>query len=113
MAAAFGMGSDGELDLPRLSEFRGIAEDVEEGLPDFCEVALHAAYVLGHFDGERIAVLLHGWLHGGFHVANHRGDFDILAVDGHLARLDFGQVEDIVDEFEQMLAGGLYFFEIR
>ncbi len=41
-------------------------------------------------------------LHGGGHVARHRLDIEGLREDLHLAALDLGQVEHVVDQAEQV-----------
>ena len=39
------------------------------------------------------------------HLADHLGDVDGLVIGSHLPGLNFGEVEDVVDEREQVLAG--------
>ena len=44
-------------------------------------------------------------LHGCRGVLNHACDIELLDVQFQAAGLDLGEIENLIDEFEQMLAG--------
>ena len=46
------------------------------------------------------------------HLVDQLGEEHLLQIDVHPSGLDLGQIEDVVDEAEQVLAGGLDLGEV-
>ena len=93
---------------PSRRELHRVREQVEEDLlqPPFVEP--HASARAGSI----VAVMLTLRLRGeAFHHPLDRGDglaqVELVRAQLHLARLDLRQVEDVVDQLEQMVAGGV------
>ncbi len=85
-----------------LGELRRVAQEVEQDLPKLGDVGMHRAEARLHAQCEFVALLGHESLHGRGHVARHRLDIEGLREDLHLAALDLGQVEHVVDQAEQV-----------
>ncbi len=96
-------------DIALLGEFDGVVEDVDENLLDPPLVAVVAA-------GEgAVALVLHdepsfggGHVHHAHHLAHHCFQVVIRIHQLHLARLYLGQVQNVIDDGQQVLGGGLY-----
>ena len=73
---------------------------------------MHRAEVGAEHEFQPVGVLLDQRPHRSRHVAHHRLDLEVLAVQFHLAGLDLRQVEDVVDQRQQVLAGGVNPLEI-
>jgi hypothetical protein len=58
-------------------------------------------------DGEAQALLLGDGAERAVHVVAHLAESDVGDVDVHLSCLDLRQVEDVVDQREQVAAGGV------
>src|ERR1035437_477743 len=84
---------DLEPDLAFLGEFRGIAEQVEEHLPDLGLVGAQGAKSFGAVNHEAIIVLRHQWLDGGDDLLDQSSDVERLDEEVHLARLDLREVD--------------------
>ena len=86
------------------SELHRVAEQVDDDLLEAELVGLHQADVVGHLHGELDAVL-HGSLaddrDGVVQGGGHRED---CRLQPHLARLDLGQVQDLVEQLQQVSA---------
>ena len=95
-----------------LGELAGIAEQVEQHLPDLGQIGVHGAKLIGAADFKGIGVLLDQRRNGGDHVLEHGGDVEGLQEEVHLAGFDLRQVENVVDQRQQMLAGGLNFLQV-
>ena len=86
-----------------LGELVGVAREVEQRLPDPRLVGAHRAEVGGAIDHHLVAVLRRHRADGLHHVLDQRRDREGLDVEVHLAGLDLGQIEDVVDQREQVL----------
>ena len=98
------LAAGGEGDDAVVGELAGVAQQVQQALPHLDAVGLHGADVGGAFDDELVVFSLQQGAHDVFKVADHRRDFEGFQMDFHLAGFDFGDVEDVVDEFEQVFA---------
>ena len=67
----------------------------------------------GHVDDERVAVLLDQRLDDRLDVAHELADLERLQEQVHPPGLDLGEVQDVVDEPEQVLAGRVDLLEVR
>ena len=94
-------------DLARVGEFHRVAQQVNDDLP-------HARFIAGHgvtdfgrdFEGEFQTLLRRlgrEHVNGSFHAGRER---EGALLHFHLAGLDFGNVQDVVDDREQRLAAG-------
>jgi hypothetical protein len=88
-----------------IGELGGVREQIEEGLPDFRQVGVHRADVVGAGDDQGVAVLVDQRLDDVGDVADQLGDVELFEVEVHPAGLDLREVQDVVDEPEQVLAG--------
>src|SRR5215813_12123868 len=89
-------------DLAFLGELAGIAEEIEQDLPQPHGVDGQCAEVLLGVDDEAVLVLL-GKLSGGADdVVDQRCELHGLWVELELSRLDLRQVEHLVDEAEKV-----------
>ena len=93
-------------------KFARVAEQVEQALTDLGCVGSHRAKVFLTFHLERVAVLLHQGLDGADHLLNHGRHINRLQEKIHLASLNFRNIEHIVDEPEQVLAGAVNFLQV-
>src|ERR1017187_10874004 len=78
---------DLEPNLAFLGELRGIAEQVEEHLPDLGLVGAKGAESFGAVNHEAVIVLRHQWLDGGDDLLDQSSDVERLHEEVHLARL--------------------------
>ena len=67
---------------------------------------MHDAEIGTGFDLQGVVVLHHQGNDGRFDLGEQFGDIDALDQHIHLAGLDLGEIEDVVDEAEEVLAGG-------
>ena len=100
-----GHAGDADGDGAVLGELAGVAHQVEEHLPELGGVGVHRADAGRAFDLERVALLADERSGGGHDIADNLGEFEGLEEQLHLAGLDLGNVEDVVDEPEQMARG--------
>ena len=100
------------MDAAVCREFAGVAQQVEQDLPQFGDIGMHGARVhdLQH---QPVTVLVHQRFGGIDHTLEQRAHLDRLQVQLHLARLDLGQIQHVVDQPQQMLAGNMNLFQIR
>ena len=91
-------------DGPLLGELAGVAEQIEQRLPDFAQVGPHGAEITGTPDLQGIVVFLRQWSGHGDHLLGQHRDLERLQTEGHLAGFDLRDVEDIVDECQQMFS---------
>ncbi len=96
-----------------LGEFRGIAEQVDQALLQLHQIDMHGADIGRRHDLEIVAVLVHQRRHQHLHFGRELAEIDLLDMQVHAAGLDLGQIENVVDQPEQMLAGGLDLDEVR
>jgi hypothetical protein len=110
-----GRGEEGyaQGDRAVVGELGGIREQIEERLAELGLIGVHAANVVGALDHQRVAVLLNERLDDGLYVLHHLPDIERLQEEVHSAGLDLGEVEDVVDQPEQVLAGRVDPLEVR
>jgi hypothetical protein len=73
---------------------------------------VHGAGVGCTSQEDRIAVALGERRHGAQHVLDHRAELEVLQMELHLAGLDLGEIENVVDERQQVAARRLHLLEI-
>src|ERR1017187_6196763 len=66
----------------------------------------------GAVDFEHLALLPHQWLDTVRDILQHRGDNDALRLDRLAAGLDLGQIQDVVDNAQQDVAGALDLLQV-
>ena len=94
---------DFQAHLSVVGELGRVAEEVEEDLAHAGHVGAHGADVL-QADLEHVGVLLDQGLDGGPDLVDEVADLEALEEQLHFARLDLGEVEDVVDEGQEVLA---------
>jgi hypothetical protein len=106
------LAGDLERDPAALGELAGVTEEIEHRLPQLRRVARHAAEIGRALDDELVAVDADQRPRGRDHVLDELGEIERLPENLHLAGLDLGEVEDVGDEREQVLAGAVDALEI-
>ncbi|CDP51104.1 hypothetical protein [Devosia sp. DBB001] len=101
-----------ERDLAVLRELGSVGDKVVERLPQLGGVGLDEADLGPVGDRETVGVLGGERTRGGLDIGNELIDIDGLDMQHHLAGLDLGDIEDVVDHGEQVLAGGADLLEI-
>ena len=100
-------------DLAVVRELGGIADQVEQRLPHLGGIEAHLAQGLGAaVDDERVGVLGGQRPAGDLHLVDELVEVEIVEEEVHLAGLDLGDVEDVVDHREQVLAGSADLLQI-
>ena len=99
---------DAEADVPALRRvFYGVGKEVDQNLVDSGFVANQA--LVPDAGCLQMKVLLSGFGHGlddGVHGGNHVVQGEFLQVQHDFSALDLGDVQNVVDEAEKVLAGG-------
>ena len=104
---------DGQADRAVVGELGGVGEQVEQRLADLGLVGVHRADVVGARDDQRVAVLLHQRLDDRLDVPHELADLERLQEQVHPPGLDLGEVQDVVDQPQQVLAGRVDPLEVR
>jgi hypothetical protein len=92
-------------DLARLGEFDRVADEVGEHLAEARGIAAqHERHVHVDLAGELQALLLRGVREQLHDLLDRRAQVEVQLLQLHLAGLDLGEVEDVVDDREQGLA---------
>ncbi|CAA9477372.1 MAG: hypothetical protein AVDCRST_MAG38-1774, partial [uncultured Solirubrobacteraceae bacterium] len=99
------LAAGGDRDRALLRELARVRQQVEEDLAHLRRVADDRPHVVGDARRERVAVPLDDPRGRARGLADHLRHVERLAHDLHLPRLDLRQVEHVVDEAEQVLAG--------
>ena len=91
-----------------LGELRGVAQQVDQALLELGQVGAHRADVGRAVDHQPCcrSSSTSGSIDG-LHLVDQAGEIDLLEIDVHAAGFDLRQIEDVVDQAEQMLAGAL------
>ncbi len=97
---------------PVFGEFRGVAQQVEKALPQLNDIGVHGAGIRGHIHHQVIAFLSHECPNGAGGLLHQGGDLDVLGEGVHAVRLDFAEVEHVVDEAEEVAGVGLDLAEV-
>ena len=109
----FSCRCDGEGDRAVVGELGGVGEQVEQRLADLRLVGVHRADRRRAVDHEPVAVLLHQRLTIASTTSSTSGGrLERLQVEVHPPGLDLGEVEDVVDQPEQVLAGRVDLLEV-
>src|SRR6202008_418512 len=100
-----GMTRHREHDFAVLGEPAGVAREIEERLFELCEIG--AENLDARFDRYRDGVLVTGCerRRERFHLLDQGWDRHGLEENLHAAGFDLRQVEDVVDQTKEMLAG--------
>src|SRR3954447_4114525 len=112
VAAVLRFAADGEAHLTAAGELAGVAEEVEQALAELGHVYAHLTEDGGFVDHERVVVLLDERFDHRRDTVEEGRDGGVLEEEVHFAGLDFGEVEDGVDELEEVFAGGVDFCEV-
>ena len=94
-------------DAALLGEFHRVAGVVEQGLAQTHGVAPEPGRdaVVEHLDAQALGLGRVG--HQGADVVQHRGQGEIAQLQAQLAGLNLGDVQDVVDDGQQVVAGGV------
>src|SRR5215813_3669060 len=93
---------DAQLNLPLLGKLAGIAQQIEQDLPQPHGIDYQAAEIVRAFDHEAILILLCQLPRGADDVLKQRRQIHRFRAKLELAGLDLGQVKHLVDEAEKM-----------
>src|ERR1035438_6009130 len=104
---------DLEPELAFLGELCSIAEQVEEHLPDLGLISPESAESFGAVNHQTIIVLCDQWLDCGDDLLDQSSDVERLDEEVHLACLDLREVENVVNQAELVLGGGVDSLEVR
>ena len=97
-----------QLDLALRRELEGVGQQVLEHLMQPLEVGRDAARQLRiDVDVERQALGFRHVAEVALHRVAQHGEGHVLRLDGHRARFDLGEVEDVADQVEQVGAGSV------
>src|SRR5262245_49542136 len=88
-------------------ELAGIAQKIEQDLLEPHGVGGEGAQVLLRVDDEAVLVLFGELTGGADHLVDESGHIDALGIELELAGFDLREVEDLVDEAQQVGAGGI------
>ncbi len=102
-AAALATGRQG--DFAVLGKFGRVAQKIEDRLAQLGGVGVDDAQIRSALDDKSVGVLGCQRPARRLDLADEIGQIDGFDVEVHLARLDLGDVEDIVDHGEKVLAG--------
>ena len=80
----------------------GVTCQVEQGLPEPGLVGVDCAEVRWAFDHDPIGILRSHRIDGLGHVVDHRRHRECFKVKLHPPSLDFGEVENVIDQGEEM-----------
>ena len=83
-----------ERDAALGGELAGVAEEVQQTLPDFSQIGVHQSHIGGHRDVKRIRVVARRRLYRAPHLFEQTRDIKGLQIQPHLPSLDLREVED-------------------
>lgn len=98
IVVARGADDDG---ITRRGKGERVREQVDHDLLDALLVGAHRADVLRTLDLQRHLVLLRGALREFLRRIDHFGEFDVGEIERHGARLDDGEIENVVHDVDQ------------
>ena len=100
--------TDADIDVAGAGELHGVGQQVLQDLLQPLRVAAHGSrQVFGELHVERQVLGLGHVAEVAVDRVAQAGEADVLDVDGHRAGLDFREIEDVVDEVEEVGAGGV------
>src|SRR5262245_39512337 len=102
-----------EGDPASFGELGRIAEQIQKRLADFYKVSSDLTAIGSDINFELIEVPFDQRLNGCGHLADETVDINFLHEEGHFTRFDFGKVENIVDEREQMSSCAANLVQVR
>ena len=106
-------GRDAHDHLPALGELDGVAEVVEQNLAEPLRVAAQVTVHLRRDVDDQLEPLGLGALaQEADGAGDHRLERELLVRQRQAARLDLAEVEDVVDDPQQVLAGGLDLLQV-
>ena len=94
-------------DFAVFGELAGIAQEIEQDLPQAQGIDEERGDIGRAFDKEAVFVLFRQPTRGADHLVDQRGDFHRFQIEVQFSRLDLRQVENLIDEVEEMLAGAM------
>ena len=99
---------DMNLDLPGSGELHGVGKEIFEDLQEALRVGLHGSWqILIEPNMERQVLGLGHMPEAAVDDVVQNGEGYLLDLDGNGAGLDFGEIEDVVDEVEEVGTGGV------
>jgi len=111
-ALAFNYPFDAQGDSAVLGEFGGVTQKIQQALADLDDIGEHIVHTGSEGDGESVAILGGGGTDEFDDFAEEFGNVKRSGVDFHFAGLDLRHFENRVDEFEEVLAGGLDLLQV-
>ena len=93
---------DIQSDVARFSELDGIVDQIDQNLPQAQRIAHQVVgHVRSHVNQELQSLFMGLESHHGHHIAEHVIQPERYVLDDQLVRLDFREIENIVDDAEQ------------
>ena len=96
------------LTSPCFGELAGIAQQIEQDLPQPQRVNRQSAEVLLRVENQAVLVLLGELARGADHLFDQRCELHGLRIKFELARFDLRQVEHLIDETKQVSPGAVH-----
>ena len=97
-----------QLDLALLRELAGIAQQIEQDLPQPHRVDGQSAEVLLRVDDQAVLVLLGELARGADHLFDQRCELHGLRIELKFPGFDLRQVEHLIDEAKQVSSGAVH-----
>src|SRR3989442_10022720 len=94
---------DADAAAPGLTELRRVRQQIEHHLDDAVDIGAYRRGLFGYFDVDPDVALLEHLAHAGHRVADQLAQVEHRLAPLRLARLDFGEVEHLVDQARQPL----------
>src|SRR6478672_5060723 len=94
-------------DLALFRELAGIAQEIEQNLLEPQGVRGERAHVLRRFDNKAVLILLGELSRGADDLIDEPGQIDRLGIEFELTGFDLREVEYLVDEAQEVGAGGI------
>src|SRR5262249_13819516 len=107
------LAGDLQADRATLGELTGVGQEVKQALPNLGQVRIHGANVLRAVDQQPVGVLLRQGLDRGLDVPDDVRHVERVQQQLQLARLDFGQVEHVVNQGQQVLGRPVDLLKVR
>ena len=102
-----------EDDLARFRELQGVADQVHNDLAQPPRIATHRrGYVRRHVIGQLDALLMGARGEGAHRLVQGVAQVEVHPLQVQLARLDLGEVQDVVDQRQQRVRGKLHRVEV-
>src|ERR1017187_10930417 len=97
-------------DFPVARKFAGVCQEAKQALPQASAIGKNAGSIRNLLVPDQSVSILGGqWLDGIDQVPHKTGDVDKLHAQLDLSRLNFGEIENIVDQCQEVVSGAADF----